>query len=160
MDEYNEPYPGKAYRNMLIDGADMTESAHNTNRTDNFYCIGKAETQGLQNGKTVYAEHDYIKTNGSEIKRIHVLTVCYNGSNSNIILNGIQQAKVRAMTSLELTNPLIISNTTEDFTAAQSKSTSLRGNIYDVAVDYINLDFSKLMSVQAYLIKKYNIPSV
>ena len=36
MDEYNEPYPGKAYRSMLIYGADMTGSAHNTNRTDTY----------------------------------------------------------------------------------------------------------------------------
>ena len=88
------------------------------------------------------------------------MTVCYNGSNSYIILNGVQQVKVKAMTNLKLTNHLIIGNTTEDLTAAQSKSTSLRGKIYDVALEYINLDFSKLMSVQSYLIKKYNIPSV
>ena len=67
-DECNEPYPGKAYRNMLIYGAGMTGSTHNSNKADNFYCIGKAETQGLQNGKTIYVEHDYVKTNGSEMK--------------------------------------------------------------------------------------------
>ena len=160
VDEYSEPYPGKAYRNMLIYGADMTVSTHNSNKTDSFYCIRKAETQGLQNGKTIYAEHDYVKTNRSEMKKIHILAVYYNGSNSDIILNGVQRAKFKAMANLKLANPLIIGNTTEDFTAAQSKSTSLRGNIYDVAVDYINLDFSKLMSVQAYLMKKYNIQSV
>ena len=88
------------------------------------------------------------------------MTICYNGSNSYIILNGVQQAKFKAMTNLKLSNPLIIGNTTEAFTAAQSKSTSLRGNIYDLVVHYLNLDFSKLMSVQAYLMKKYNIPSV
>ena len=81
VDEYNETYPGKTYRNMLMYGADMTGSIHASNKTDNFYCTGKAETQGLQNGKTIYAEYDYVKTNGSEMKRIHVLTVCYNGSN-------------------------------------------------------------------------------
>ena len=160
VDEYNEPYPGKAYRNMLIYGAGMTGSTHNSNKTDNFYCIGKSETQGLQNGKTIYAEHDYVKTNGSEMKIIHVLTVCYNGSTSYIVLNGVQQAKFKAMTNLKLVNPLIIGNATEDFIAAQSKSTCLRDNIYDVAADYINLDVSRLMSVQAYLMKKYDIQSV
>ena len=60
---------------MLIYGADMTGSTHSSNKTDNFYCIGKAETQGLQNRKTIYAEHNYIETNGSEMKRIHVLFV-------------------------------------------------------------------------------------
>ena len=80
-DEYNEPYPGKTYGNMLIYGAPMTSSIHASNKTDNFYCIGKNETQGLQNGKTIYAEHDYVKTNGSEMKRLHVLSVCYNGDN-------------------------------------------------------------------------------
>ena len=160
VDEYNEPYPGKKYGNMLSYGADMTGSTRNSNKTDNFYCIGKAETQGLQHGKTIYAEHDYVKTNGSEMKKIHVLTICYNGSNLYIIVNDVQQVKFKAMTNLKLSNPLIIDNTIEDFTAAQSKSTSLRGNIYDLVVDYSNLDFSKLMSVQSYLMKKYNIPSV
>ena len=58
------------------------------------------------------------------------------------------------MTNLKLDNPLIIGNTTEDFTATKAKNTSLRDNIYDVAVDYLNLNFSKLMSVQSYLMKK------
>ena len=75
-------------------------------------------------------------------------------------MNGVQQAKFKAMTNLKLSNPLIIGNTTDDFTAAQYKNTSLRGNIYDVAVDFLNLDLSKLMSVQSYLIKKYNVSSV
>ena len=70
VDEYNEPYPAKTYRNMLIYGVDMT------NKIENFYCIGKLFTQGLQNGKTIYAEHDYIETNGSEMRKVHVLTVC------------------------------------------------------------------------------------
>ena len=94
------------------------------------------------------------------MKKMHVLTVCYNGSNSYMILNSVHQAKFKAMTNLKLSNLLTIGNTTEDFTAGQSKSTSLRGNVYDVAVDYINLDFSELMSVQGYLMEKYNIQSV
>ena len=146
--EYNEPYPGKAYRNTLIYGADMTSSTYNSNKTESFYFIGKADTIGLQNGKTIYAEHDYVKTNGSEMKKIYVLIVCYNGDNSYIILNGVQQAKFKTISNLKLTNPLVIGNTTEDFTAAESKDTSLRGNIYDLVVDYLNLVLSKLMSVQ------------
>ena len=67
-----------------------------TEKTENFYCIGKSFAQGLQNGKTIYAENDYIKTNGSEMRKVNVLTVCYNGSNSYIILNGVQQAKFKA----------------------------------------------------------------
>ena len=162
LDKYNGPDPGKTCRNMLIYGVDMTNSIHTSNKTDNFYCIGKAQTQGLQNGKTVhdYAAHDYVKTNGSEMKKIHVLSVCYNGDNSYIILNGVEQAKSKAMTNLKLTNPLVTGNTTEDFRTTESKSTSLRGNIYNVSVDYLNLNFSKLMSVQSYLTKKYNIQSV
>ena len=145
---------------MLIYGADMTSSTHAGYKTENVYCIGKSFTQGIQNGKTIYAEHDYVKTNGSEMRKVHVLTVFYNRGNSYIILNGVQQAKFKAMTNLELNDPLIIGNTTVDFTAAQYKNTSFRGTIYDVAVDYLNSDFSKLMSIQVYLMKKYNISSV
>ena len=71
----------------------------------------------------------------------------------------VQQAKFRAMTNLKLSNPLIMGNTTEDFTAAECEGTSLRGNIYDLIVDYSSLDLSKLMAVQSYLMKKYNISS-
>ena len=41
VDEYNELYPGKTYRNMLIYGADKSSSIHASNKTENFYCIGK-----------------------------------------------------------------------------------------------------------------------
>ena len=85
IDKYNEPYPGKKFRNMLIYGVDMTSSIQASNKTENFYCIRKGDPQGLENGKTIYAEHDYVKTNGSEMKKVHVLTLCYNGSNSYII---------------------------------------------------------------------------
>ena len=104
--------------------------------------------------KSIHAEYEFVKTNGSEMNKNHVLTVCYNGSNSYVILNGIQQAKFKAMNNLKLSNPLVIGKTTEDFTAAGSKRTSLSGNIYDLAVDYLNLDLSKLMSIQRYLMKK------
>ena len=63
------------------------------------------------------------------------------------------------MTNLKLTNPLVIGHITEDFTSAEAKVTSLRDNIYDLVLDYSNLDFSKLVSVQGYLMKKYNISS-
>ena len=45
--EYNEPYPGKSYRNTLIYGAVMTSSTYNSNKTESFYFIGKADTLGL-----------------------------------------------------------------------------------------------------------------
>ena len=142
---------------MLIYGADMTRSTNNSNKTENFYCIGKGDTKGLQGGKTIHPEHDYVGTNRSEMKKI---SVCYNGNNSYIILDGVQQAKFKTMTNLKLTNPLVIGNTTEEFTEAESKDISLSSNIYDLAVNYLNLDLSKLMSVQGYLMKKYNISSV
>ena len=80
----------------------MTSSTYNSNKTENFYCIGKADTKGLQNGKTIYAEHDYVKTKGSKMKKNHVLSACYNVDNSYIVLTGVQQAKFKTMTNLKL----------------------------------------------------------
>ena len=55
---------------------------------------------------------------------------------------------------LNLKPRIIFGNTTDDFTSAEAKLTSLRGNIYDISVDYLNLDFSRLMSMQGYIIYK------
>ena len=103
--------------------------------------MGKSFTQRLQYGATIYAEHDYVKVNGSKVneKFVH-----YNGDNSYLFINGVQQFKFKAMNSLNLKNPLVIGNTSTNFPSQTGyKKASLHGDIYDFLVSYEAADIKK-----------------
>ena len=45
----------------------MKNSAFKSNKKHHIYIMGKSFSQGLQYGATIYAEHDYVKVNGSQV---------------------------------------------------------------------------------------------
>ena len=47
-------------RNVLIFGADMSFSAHATNRSNHIYLMGTGLTQGI-NDRTIYAEKNFYR---------------------------------------------------------------------------------------------------
>ena len=57
----------------------MKNSSYASNRKHHVYVLGKYFTQGLQYGATIYAEHAYVKVNGSKMATKFVLFVHYNG---------------------------------------------------------------------------------
>ena len=85
-----------------FNGVDMKNSSYVSNKKHHIYILGKSSTQGLQYGATIYAEHDYAKVNGSLLNVKFVLLVHYNGYNSYLFINGVQQFKFKAMSSLNL----------------------------------------------------------
>ena len=93
----------------------MENSRFATNKRHHIYIIGKSLTQGLQYGATIYAEHHYVKVDGSQVNEKFTLSVQYNGDNSYLFMNGVQQFKFKEMGSLNLSNPLIIGNTSNNF---------------------------------------------
>ena len=93
----------------------MKHYSHATNKKHHIHILGKSFTQGLQYGATIYAEHDYVKVNGSKVNGKFVLSVHYNGDNSYLFINGVPQFKFKAMNSLNLKNPLVIGNTSANF---------------------------------------------
>ena len=60
----------------------MNNSSHARNKKHHIYILGKTFTQRLQYGATIYAEHDYIKVNDSQVNVKFILSVHYNGDNS------------------------------------------------------------------------------
>ena len=62
-------------RNLTIYGVDMKNSSYSTNKKHHIYFLGKSFTQGLQYGATIYAEHNYVKVNGSEVNKKFILSV-------------------------------------------------------------------------------------
>ena len=45
------------------------KNSYSTNKKHHIYILGKSFTQGLQYGATIYAEHDYVKVNGSQANK-------------------------------------------------------------------------------------------
>ena len=93
----------------------MKNSSYASNRKHHVYVLGKYFTQGLQYDATIYAEHAYVKVNGSKMATKFVLFVHYNGDNSYLFLKAVQQFKFKAMNSLNVKNPSVNGNTTTEF---------------------------------------------
>ena len=110
----------------------MKNSSHTTNKKHRIYILGKSFTQGLQYGSTIYAEHDYVKVSGSQINKKFILSIHYNGDNSYLFINGVEQFKFKAMSRLNLNNLLVIGNTSTNFPSQTDyKKAALHDDIYD-----------------------------
>ena len=118
-------------RNLIIYGVDMKNSSNDTNKKHHIYILGKSFTQGLQYGATIYAEHDYVKVNDSQVNKKFILSVHYNGDNSYLFVNGLKQFQFKAMSSLKLDNSLVIGNTSTNCpNQTDYKKGALHGDIY------------------------------
>ena len=145
-------------RNLIIYGVNMKNFTFATNKKHHIYILGKSFTQGLQYGATIYAEHDYVKVNGSQLNKKFILSVHYNGDNSYLFINGIKQFQFKAMSSLNLNNPLIIGNTSSNFLSHNDyEKASLHGEIYDFFVSYQSSDIKKIYDIHRHLMKKHDI---
>ena len=92
--------------------------------------MDKSFTQRLQYGATIYAEHDHVKVNSSHVNKKFILSVHYTGDNSYLFVNGVQQFKFKAMSSLNLKNPLFIGNKSTNFpNQTDYKKAALHGDI-------------------------------
>ena len=125
------------HRNLILYGADMKNSSHTTNKKHRLYILGKIFTQRLQYGATIYAEHDYVKVNGTQVNKKFILSIHYNGDNLYMFINGVQKFKLKAMSSFNLDNLLVIGNTSTNFPSqTDHKKAALHGDIYDFLVSY------------------------
>ena len=125
----------------------MKNSAFASNKKHHIYILGKLFTQGLQYGATIYAEHDYVKVNGGQVNKKFILSVHYNGDNSYLFINGVKQFQFKAMSSLNLSNPLIVGNRSTNFpNQIDYKKAALHGDIYDFLVSYQSTDIKKYMA--------------
>ena len=113
----------------------MKNSSNATNKKHRIYTLGKSFTQGLQYGAPIYAEHDYVKVNGSQVNKKFILSVHYNGDNTYLFINGAKQFQFKAMSSLKLDNLLVVGNTSTNFpNQTDYKKGALHGYIYDFLV--------------------------
>ena len=143
-------------RNVLIFGADMASSIHNTNKVNDIYVLGKYFVQGI-NDTTLYAEKLY-KTNFTETGKKFVLSLYYNFSNSYLFVNGNEELKFKSKTDQIVKEKLCLKSLGTDWTASESQKTGLYGNVYDFVVDYQAIDGVKtIYDMHRYLMDKHEI---
>ena len=146
-------------RNVLIFGADMSFSAHATNRANNIYLMGKGLMQGI-NGTTIYVKKNYLDLykNFTDPGKKFVVSLHYNGDDSYLFVNGRQELKFKAKDDQIINKNLCLGNLSKEWTKSESEKTGLYGNIYDFVIDYkaIN-DLKTIYDMHRYLITKHKI---
>ena len=130
----------------------MSFSTHVNNKNHNIYILGKDFSQ--INGTTIYAEK-MCKTNFTEPNKKFVLSLHYNGDNSYLFVNGVQQLKFKTKNSGIKRIPLRLGNISLDASTTNQTKTGLYGRIYDFAVDYVPIsNVGKIYDIHRYLMKK------
>ena len=81
-------------------------------QANNIYVLGKDFIQGV-NGTATYAEKMY-KTDFSEHDEKFVLSLHYNGDNSYLFVNGVQQLKFKTKNDQIKGVPLALGNLSAD----------------------------------------------
>ena len=143
-------------RNVLIFGADMSFSAHATNKANHIYLMGDGLTQGI-NDTALYAEKKYFR-NFTEPGVKFVLRLHYNSNDSYLFVNGRQELNFKAKTDQLVKEKLCIENLSDQWTTSESEKTGLYGNIYDFVVDYEEILLLKtIYDMHRYLMIKHDI---
>ena len=118
--------------------------------------MGKNFIQGI-NGTTIYTEKIY-KTNFTESSKKFVLALYYNGDDTYLFVNGVEQLKFKSAISCRDINLLCLGNISSDWSLRNGTKTGLYGNVYDFAVDYVRINGVKtIYDIHRYLMTKHNI---
>ena len=143
-------------RNVLIFGADMSFSAHATNRANNIYVMGTGLTQGIHD-TTLHVEKNFYR-NFTDLGKKFMLSLHYNGDDSYLFVNGRQELKFKCKTDQLVKEKLCIGNLSDQWTTSESEKTGVYGKIYDFVVDYEQIVGVKaIYDMHRYLMTKHNI---
>ena len=142
-------------QNVIIFGADMSNSIHSTNKVKNIFVICEDFVQGLDN-TTIYPEKLY-SINFTKTNTKFCLSLHYNGSNSYLFVNGTEIQKFKIKDSEIIAAAICLGNISRDFSVDNMKKTRLNGYVYDFSVDYDFIANDKILDIHKYLMKKNNI---
>ena len=96
----------------------------------------------------------------TESNKKFVLSLHYNGNNSYLFVNGVQELKFKAQsfTNDMKSEVFCIGNISSDWSSTNSTKTGLYGNVYDFAIDYEPLSGVKtIYDIHRYLMKEHGI---
>ena len=84
-----------------------------------------------------------------------MLSLHYNGDDSYLFVNGVQQLKFKTKNSQIQRNPSVLDNISSDWSLTNSRKAGLYGN---VCVDYVPINsVGTIYDIHRYLMKKNNI---
>ena len=132
----------------------MSGSTHIDNKKKDILFLGKRPTQGSEH--TLTTEKLY-NINFTVSGKKFCLSLHYNGANSYLFVNGVEQFKFKAKDSSIVANPLCLENISKDWDTTNMKKTGLFGYVYDFSVDYGIVNFLNIVSIHKYLMMKNNI---
>ena len=92
--------------------------------------------------------------NFTKVNAKFCLSLCYNGANSYLIVNGTEIHKFTAKGSMIVPDNLCLRNVSKDYSASNMKKTGFNGYIYDFSVDYNTIDVNDIKNIRMYLMKK------
>ena len=143
--------------NVVIFLADLSNSQHSNNKTQNVLVLGRDFVQKL-NDTTIYAEKMY-SPNFSVENKIFVLSLHYNGDDNYLFVHFKQVIQFKAKYSEIKPRPLTLGSisTVFDLSASDIKDSKLYGNAYDFSVDYSAITKDKILDIHKCLMEKNNI---
>ena len=134
----------------------MSFSVHATNRANNIYIIGTGLTQGIHD-TTLYAEKNFYR-NFTDVGKIFMLSLHYNGNNSYLFVNGRHELQFKCKTDQLVKEKLCIGNLSDQWTKSESEKTGVYGKIYNFVVDYEQIvGTTKIIDMHKYLMAKHSI---
>ena len=133
----------------------MSSSVHVDNKKKNILILGKELIDGLDD-TTLTAAKEY-STNFTEPRKEFCLSLCYNGINSYIFVNGVEIYKFKAKDSELKATPLCLRNISKHFSVDNMKKTGFYGYVYDSSVDYVATAVDDILNIHNCLMKKHDI---
>ena len=148
-------------RNVIIFGIDNSSSSHADNQKNNFLVLGEWPTYGI-NRNFGEPEKSISIIFGKAMTKC-CLSLLYNGDNSYLFVNGKEIFKFKANNgnlnlptqfyrNLNLPIQLFLGSISNKIDAIDSTKISLKGNAYDLSVDYNSIDIYIYIYIYIYIV--------
>ena len=144
-------------KNIVVFGADLSNSKHANNKTKNILVLGQDFIQ-KKDDTTIYAEKMY-SPNFTVENETFCLSLHYNGDDSYLFVNGKEVTKFKAKNSEIKVHPLCLGNISDEYpTSNDFTETALYGNVYDFSIDYgVAISVNDILHIHKYLMGKNGI---
>ena len=133
-----------------------SSSSHTDNCKNNFWILRKGPTYGI-NGSFGSPEKK-VNINFSKANTKFYLSLPYNYNNSYLFVNGKEIFKFKPDNrNVNFATQFCLRYISNGFGAINSRKLSLKGNAYDLSVDYTVIDKFDILNIHKYLMVKNNL---